>query len=134
MRSRTAQRRAICSSWPGGIPLAAITPSLLVPDHVECRWFTKHKAARRARMRPIQAHLGEAIEEAADRCVRLQAREMHAYTNVRTSREGDLVMNILPAHVKAIRVGKEIWIAVRAGDRDGDELAASDRCVAERYV
>ena len=66
-----------------------------------------------------------------DRGVRLQAREMHADAHVRPRREGDLVAHVLAADVEAIRVGKEVRIAVGAGDRDRDELARADRCVAE---
>ena len=59
---------------------------------------------------------------------------MHADADVGSRREGDLVARVLPPDVEAIRVGKEVRVAVRTGDRDGDELAVVDRCVAEPDV
>ena len=67
-------------------------------------------------MRRIEAQAREAIEQLADRGVRFQAREVHADADVRPVREGDLVARVLAAYVEAVRVGKEIRVAICAGD------------------
>jgi hypothetical protein len=59
---------------------------------------------------------------------------MHTHADVWPRRERDLVARVLAADVEAIRVGKEVRVAVRAGDRDRDELALADRCLAEPNV
>ena len=106
----------------------------LAPDQVERGRLAEDEAARRGRTLRIEAKAWKAIEQAADRGVRLQAREVHADAHVRSRREGDLVAHVLAADVEAIRVGKEIRVAVGAGDRNRDELARADRGVTEPDV
>src|SRR5918994_3587377 len=109
-------------------------PDRLAPDRVERRGLAEDEAARGRRVAGIEAQAREALEEAADRGVGLQAREMHADADVGALPEGELVAGVLPADVEAIRVRKGIRVAVRAGDRERDELASLDRCVVEPDV
>jgi len=63
---------AIGAGWPVAFP----APDRSVPDRVERRRLSEDEAARRARMLRVEAQAREAIEEAADRDVRFQAREI----------------------------------------------------------
>src|SRR5262249_23269958 len=83
------------SLWPcwrkRGRAAAALAANQLAPDHVEGGRFAEDEATRRSRVSRIEAKAWKAIEEAADRGVRLQARKMHADADVGPRGEGDLL-------------------------------------------
>src|SRR5215218_10331741 len=71
------------------------------PDDAQLGRLAEHEPRRRRRPLGIQAQAREAIEQAADRRVRLQTREVHPDADVRPARKGEVLAGVLAAHVEA---------------------------------
>ena len=73
----------------------------------------------------VQAQTREPREQAADRGVGLEAREVHPDADVRPAREGQVAGGVGALDVEAVRIRERLGVAVGGRDRDADEVAAA---------
>src|ERR671914_6659 len=75
---------------------------MLVPEDVQLGRLAEHEATRRGAVSRVEPQARKAVEEAPDRGVGLQAREVHADAHVGAVCECHLQPSVLAAHVEAV--------------------------------
>ena len=99
----------------------------------------KTRPTRRRRARRIEAQARQALQETADRRVRLQSREVHPDADVGPAREGEVLARVLAAHVEAVRVsanalGSRLAAATETLTRSPSRIAAPPSSTSARRV
>jgi hypothetical protein len=74
------------------------------------------------------------VQEPCERNACFEPGEVHADADVGAAGKGDLASGVSAKDVEARRVGEDGRVAIGAGDRDADEVAASDFRFADAHV
>src|SRR5579864_9150035 len=115
-------------------PSGRVAQLYVSPENVKARRLAEDETARRSRPLRVEAEAGQPREEPLGRGQRLEAGEVHADTDVRALRKGELELGVLALRVEAVRVGEGRGIAVRPRELDLDEVAFLDRRTGELDV
>src|SRR4051812_33316583 len=82
------------------------------PEDVQLGRLAEDEAGGRRPARRIEAQARQALQQAADGRVRLEAREVHPDAHVRPAREGEVLARVLAPRVEAVGVGERARVAV----------------------
>src|SRR5260370_10273349 len=95
--SRTAQSGALIPGGPQNVPRGRVA---------------EDQPARRGRALRIKAQAGEAVEQRADRRLRLQPGKVSARAEMRAAGKREALPGVVAAHVKPVGIGEERRITV----------------------
>ena len=98
------------------------------------RGLAEDETSRRAAARRVEAKARQPLQRPLERDARLQPGEVHAEADVRPMGERDLEVEVRAARLEAVGIGKDVRVAIRARQRERDEVAPRDRGAAELDV